>query len=818
MISLVFFSDDVEPLTWSEARSRRFEYGPKGAMLAALPRPWTPPFALIAASIFNNPDRDARELLTLGGSVTTRLRSLAVPNGCLIVRSSIIGETIWDRGTYKSEVIDAGSDAFESKLIKAAANVLTSAGRETVGLVVQRHVPAKAQGEFGNLLRVSKTHDHWELSILSGDGVQTRLRFNTQRDQAASPRSAIEIRSGVGRERLFGSVAAWLNNELVRGQPQRLTCEWLTDNKRLYLVQIDEEDEDVAGINPFQIRIGPVHRPDSAGGFFLAPAEGEALQAWDKLKVLEELWEPDASHKPTLFYVPLSLLSNPTLPDTREKLEQDFRSLIGPDNIVVRTSGRAGSKKLPNLPRTECLSPAEAADWCLAERNNRAGGEIGLLDDLAFVAHRFVPAAAGAWARAVPDGPVVEVHSLWGLPDALQYFPYDIWEIHLPTEVATEYPDYKPNMLLPREEGGWEYVRIKNELARSLSIGRRDAIDVATRTAAIARRLERACHVMWFVGCADRDGARFNLPWYWTEAHEAEKNVDRSSYRTFKVSDSEDLAKFRSHGGPRTKQALELSPTELGLMRDTPFIEAVGKAAKEAGVPVILAGSTLAHAYFQLRKQGCAVITPGEKEHSRVRRSTMPGKLVRDKIPARITERREAELTRKVPSSMIKGFLLSKLLEEALEVRNAEDRHEKITELADLYEVVRALAHAEEVSIDDVVAAADVKKAQSGGFDDGLVLLQTGILGRDRSSIQDSDRSSTQVLARKVSEEEYEIPFSFFGFMELDQPRSLTFGNLGVRLYIVLKADRIELRASKQAEQLELPLDLTVEADDWSGE
>ena len=75
-----------------------------------------------------------------------------------------------------------------------------------------------------------------------------------------------------------------------------------------------------------------------------------------------------------------------------------------------------------------------------------------------------------------PGNPMVEINSLWGLPDALQYCSYDIWEVHVPTEVATEYPDYKSHMLIAKENGGWEYVRVKNELGCSLSIGRRDAL------------------------------------------------------------------------------------------------------------------------------------------------------------------------------------------------------------------------------------------------------------------------------------------------------------------------------------------------------
>jgi hypothetical protein len=245
-------------------------------------------------------------------------------------------------------------------------------------------------------------------------------------------------------------------------------------------------------------------------------------------------------------------------------------------------------------------------------------------------------ARASAWARAEPGSPIVEIHGLWGLPDALQYCPYDIWEVHLPTAVATEFTDYKSHMLLARENGAWEYVRIKNELGRSLSVGRREAMEIGSRTSAIAERLKRPCHVMWFVGCVDPDGRPFNMPWYWTEAHPSERNSDRSNYQLFRVENQNDLDRFQRITTSKSKYALELMPIDLTLMRNMEFIEAVGKAAGEANIPVIIAGSTLAHAYFALRRQGCTVVARGEKDHTRVRRSMNFGKIVRDKIPARI--------------------------------------------------------------------------------------------------------------------------------------------------------------------------------------
>ena len=153
--------------------------------------------------------------------------------------------------------------------------------------------------------------------------------------------------------------------------------------------------------------------------------------------------------------------------------------------------------------------------------------------------------SAVSWARADPADPTVEINGIWGLPDALQYCPYDIWEVHVPTSSATDYPEYKSNMLLAQEDGSWKYVRTKNEIARALSVTRKDAGDIAERTYAIARRLGQPCHVMWLVGCIDQNGESFNVPWYWVHAYKTEKNEDRSRHISFVVSDRASLARLK---------------------------------------------------------------------------------------------------------------------------------------------------------------------------------------------------------------------------------------------------------------------------------
>ena len=213
----------------------------------------------------------------------------------------------------------------------------------------------------------------------------------------------------------------------------------------------------------------------------------------------------------------------------------------------------------------------------------------------------------------------------------------------------------------------------------------------------------------------------------------------------------------------------------------------------------------MAHAYYQLRKLGCTVVTPSEKEHARVRRTANLGKLVRDKIPGRIALRQETHVTKRTVGALRRGYLISKLFEEALEVREAADPAQKVEELADLLEVLRALAKLENVSLTDIRKAADQKRRKSGGFEEGLVLLSTAIGTSDRPTLE-TDRGLGEVLGGSTADDTAEIPFSFFGFMELDRPRSVHFQQHNVRLDLILRPDKLEIRLSRNSEQFALPL------------
>jgi predicted house-cleaning noncanonical NTP pyrophosphatase (MazG superfamily) len=97
------------------------------------------------------------------------------------------------------------------------------------------------------------------------------------------------------------------------------------------------------------------------------------------------------------------------------------------------------------------------------------------------------------------------------------------------------------------------------------------------------------------------------------------------------------------------------------------------------------------------------------------------GKLVRDLIPEIIRANGGEPVTWQLSEEEILGALTTKLLEEAEELAAAEP-HEQLEEAADVYEVLRAIAGVLGVSMDDVVARAEQKRAERGGFDQRIWL------------------------------------------------------------------------------------------------
>ena len=98
-------------------------------------------------------------------------------------------------------------------------------------------------------------------------------------------------------------------------------------------------------------------------------------------------------------------------------------------------------------------------------------------------------------------------------------------------------------------------------------------------------------------------------------------------------------------------------------------------------------------------------------------------KLVRDKIPDIIKEKGEIPIVKILEKEEYKKELERKLYEEYKEVLDAKS-DDRIEELADMLEIIRALANLENKELDDILEIANSKKEKRGAFEKGIFLLK----------------------------------------------------------------------------------------------
>jgi predicted house-cleaning noncanonical NTP pyrophosphatase (MazG superfamily) len=97
-------------------------------------------------------------------------------------------------------------------------------------------------------------------------------------------------------------------------------------------------------------------------------------------------------------------------------------------------------------------------------------------------------------------------------------------------------------------------------------------------------------------------------------------------------------------------------------------------------------------------------------------------KLVRDKIPEIIKNNNAEPFTRILNDEEYKQELEKKLLEEYNEVLITKTREERIEELADMLEIIKALALLEGSSLEEVCEVSKSKALKRGGFEKKIYL------------------------------------------------------------------------------------------------
>lgn len=97
-------------------------------------------------------------------------------------------------------------------------------------------------------------------------------------------------------------------------------------------------------------------------------------------------------------------------------------------------------------------------------------------------------------------------------------------------------------------------------------------------------------------------------------------------------------------------------------------------------------------------------------------------KLVRDNIPEIIIGNGGVPTTRVLDDNEYKNELEKKLNEEYQEVLGTTTSKDRLEELADMLEIIDALAKLENNSLDNVIEIAKEKRLKRGGFDKRIFL------------------------------------------------------------------------------------------------
>ena len=93
-------------------------------------------------------------------------------------------------------------------------------------------------------------------------------------------------------------------------------------------------------------------------------------------------------------------------------------------------------------------------------------------------------------------------------------------------------------------------------------------------------------------------------------------------------------------------------------------------------------------------------------------------KLIRDRLPAIMRAQGLQVFDRRLNDAEFIAALKDKLVEEAQEVGAATSQDDLIDELADVMEVIAALADASGVTTGEIEARRQAKRAERGGFDE----------------------------------------------------------------------------------------------------
>jgi predicted house-cleaning noncanonical NTP pyrophosphatase (MazG superfamily) len=700
--------------------------GYKAFGLACLPAEWVARFFVVDAGC-------AESLETVQEQIVSAMKRAGITAPTVIIRSSGAFETMGNRGRLVSQTCTVDEVLATIKKLKSIID--PAVGK--VHWIVQTYLPPRRRGHLSNERHLVYEHRDWIAEVeVQGDliGYATRIGVRKWREGADVSERDLNCISEPQVTLRLRRVARW-----ATASAARVHFEWVWDGARLWLVQADIADT-FRGTDPATLL--PRDIPDitvsALSGFQVA--EDLDFTTFNKLRNARLYSE--LGYDMPCFYVLKSrdVISSVMHGEIPTVLRSDLVELTRRP-LIIRTDGTdIPHEKREMLPRSDELrSPDEAEAWLLEDFRARieASGLKG--SSLCLIAHHFIPSVASAWARAEPGKRMVRIESLWGLPEGLYWYSHDTFEVDtqqdIPFKPQPKYPywkrlRYKGAFIAPDANGHWIPYHTDTRHDWRPSITREKWIfEIASTTRMIADREGHPTAVMWFIDNDHRATKHNVLPWFHNEselegmpkAAPRRKLTIAHDYTVEKRSDWRDLQ--QQIGAGRHIERIVVKPTDPYLIRNREFAEELATFAAQQNIVVELAGGVLSHAYYVLQRTGvqveCVDLFGAEEDIVEY------NKLVRDEIPAAIENRGEkVEVVQLTGDALLAG-LRQKLVEEAYETLDAKAGDDLIAELADVQEVVNAIAHALQLSKGQVEKERADKSKRRGGFERGFMLRRT---------------------------------------------------------------------------------------------
>ncbi len=674
------------------------DVGAKTIGLCNIPHKWTLPFFVISTKLFdeckNNPTAIADIVQSYLDNIFIALTRLSI-SGSVILRSSAISEGMQERGKFES--VETDTVKLAETLTELIDNLI-KIENDGMAIVVQQLSRATITGHMSNERRFSKDSRDWkvELYFNEKDFEQDTIAIREWREK-------MDLKS-ISESELFQTKplsqelkkVAYFWYHLSKQNSCRYHLEFVCDDHNIFIVQSDRDYINENAINPKTIST-KVNSANTTPQFKILKKYAFEETPYSKLNNVREYNSLNLATVPLYYLDDTETLNNLKNQKITEELKTDLEQLLKIQSIIIRCDTLSASQKDKQmLPRSTELQKYETVELWLKEKL------CSINHDFILIIHNYIPSIASAFAYAEPNNRIVKIQSLWGVPEGLYYNYHDTMIVNLSNKSLEKITEddvtviirnrFKDKFVYPMIDGRWSIETIAPPFDWNCSIDDKTSIfQIAKSSQMIADSTDKNVSVMWFVDIDESYYKTKNLPWYHEEVDLSSYTIDNYKRKYFSdeevvITSKEELEKLSNNSEPNTIKCIRIKPTNETDLRNKKFIKEVGELAKEKNITILLEGTQLTHSYYQLKETGANVVCSEGKEL--LYTDTLDfNKLVRDRIPEKITSNGENVKYGYVADTLYHSLLCEKLLEEAFEVFDSSSLTELISELADAQEI-----------------------------------------------------------------------------------------------------------------------------------